>query len=195
MNVSLVVDDLFIQSAYKRFLKIYSPIYGDKVKQPLSFLSLTCAAASFLGKKISATHVFYLSDRPSSFLRGHMTQLAKAVVARQEGACSSSVDDDIPEHHLCDYVRDALDIGEEELLERSSEAHFHACEILAIEAAQFAAQCNSAIVVADDPIYEMAKQCPNLIFIRHGNEETRMPTDVRWNDVAYMFCSAYGVDP
>lgn len=195
MKVSLIVDDLFIQSAYKRFLKVYAPVYGDKVKQPLSILALSCAAASYLGKEIAETHVFYLSDRPSSFLRGHMTQLAKAVVSGQQGTSSGNVDDDIPEHYLCDYVRDALDIGEEELLERSSDAHFHACDILAIEAAQYAAQCNSAIVVADDPIYEMAKQCPNLIFIRYGNEETRMPPDVRWIDVAYLFCSAYGVAP
>ena len=195
MSVSLIVDDLFIQSAYKQFLKIYAPVYGDKVKHPLSILALSCAAASYLGKEITETHVFYLSDRPSSFLQGHMTQLAKAVVAEQEGVSPGGANDEIPEKYLVNYVHDALNIAEEELLGRSTEAHFHACDILAIEAAQYTAHCNSAILVADDPIYEMAKKCPNLIFIRYGNHGTRMPPDVRWLDVAYLFCAAYGVSP
>ncbi len=66
---------------------------------------------------------------------------------------------------------------------------------LALEASSFAVGCTSAVVFADDPTYEAAKECNDLIFIRSGNEETSMLGDVTWQNAAYIFCFACGVDP
>jgi hypothetical protein len=120
MDVSLIVDDLFIQSAYERFLNVYAPVYGDVVKQPLSMLSLSCAAASCLGKEITSTHIFYLPDRPSSLLRGHINQITGSLTADQRYALPFRWDDDISEQNQ-----------EQLLLARSTEARFHACEFVA----------------------------------------------------------------
>ena len=195
MNTFLVLDDLFLQSAYSGFLREYGPVYGDQVKVPLPLCALTRAAASYLGREIAETHVFYLPGRQSSFLRGHIAALAKALIAEQEGPPTPDSEGDLPEEYLSDYLREALGVDEAQLLARSTEAHFHACDLLAMEAAQYAAECASAVVVGDDPAYEMARPCPDLTFIRSGNQETSMPADVRWVDSSYLFCVAYGVTP
>ena len=64
---------------------------------------------------------------------------------------------------------------------------------MAVAASDFAIKCPSVIVMADDPAYQVATSCPDLIFIRKENEETRMPGNVRWVDAVYLCCYAYKV--
>ena len=48
--------------------------------------------------------------------------------------------------------------------------------------------------MADDPVYGLVARKSPLIFIRLGNEETKMPSEIDWVDVSYVFCKAYGVE-
>ncbi len=170
----LIIDDLFLSTAYRQFLNFYIPIHGDKVKTPLSYSDIIRGVEHYTQKSIAETHVFYLSDRPSAILTRHFDKLAEDFDGWDE-----------------DYD---LEDGEE-LLATSLEAVFHKSNFLALEAASFAAGCTSAVVFADDPTYEAAKECNDLIFIRNGGGETSMPGDVTWQNAAYIFCFACGVDP
>jgi len=193
MSTSLIIDDLFVEEGYRQFLHYYLPVYGDKVQKPLSYLALTCAAASYLGRDIEKTHIFYLEDRKSSFLERHLVALARKVAGELEGNSSDAPSHDIPEKYLVEYIDNAFGLDQAQLLGRSSNTRFHLSSLLAVEAAQFAAGCESAIIMADDPIYEMATSCGDLIFLRLG-DMTRMPPKIQWVDICHIFCTAYGVD-
>ncbi len=189
MNATLIIDDLFLQDAYERFLRVYTPIHGDKVKGPLSFPALSGAVAARLGREIAATHVFYLQDRPSTFI----SRLVRRILHVPGADGSPPPAAGIPKHLAIEFHLDDLGLDMPSLLAQSAEAVFHSCEFLAMEAAEFAQQCEGPVILADDPAYEMARGCSGLIFIRLGNHETRMPPEVRWLDASYIFCKAYGV--
>lgn len=191
VNDILIIDDLFLDAAYRRFLRVYSPVYGEEVERPLSFADLTRAIASLLGREIRTTAAFYTDDMQSSFLSRHLTALERERIE------SGSVDgqSDPQGADSTDIETAPLDLGAVDLLKGSKEAVFHPCGFVAIEAVRYAAQCAGPVIVADDSTYDFLSGQESVIFIRLGNDETRMPLGVRWQDVSYMFCTAYGVRP
>jgi len=193
MSTTQIIDDLFLDSSYQAWLDFYFPLYGEKVRKPLTINGLTRVVAKYLGKEVKETHLFYLPDRPSFFLREHLTSLARDFVKGKEGLPPESEELPVSDIYLIDYVRDQFETGAEELLERSDEALFHPCDFVAIDASRFAAECDNAVLFADDPIYGNAQSDQELIFIRTGGEDTRMPPEVPWINVDHIYCMAYGV--
>lgn len=180
MKSSLIIDDLFLDRAYKSFLRYYAPVYGDEIKRPLALTQLTAAVVSYLGSRIDGmtmeSHVFYVPERPSSFTLNHSRAIRSLTLPE------ISPERPVNGSHL------------PHLLAQSSDVVFHESYLLAINASEFARKCNFPIVMADDPVYGLVARKSPLIFIRLGNEETRMPSEIDWVDVSYVFCKAYGVE-
>jgi hypothetical protein len=187
MDSTLVIDDLFIEKAYRGFLRTYIPMYGDVVKKPLSYREIS----TIIGRGISSTHVFYLDDRPSSFLRRHIVPLAQQAMQ----IAGKTIPEEITESDILDYTNDTLEISLTDLAKLSSDPIFHSCELLALEASEFGLKSKSLIILGDDPAYAITKQVDQLLFIRLESEQTRMPGDVKWIDIDHVFCTACGVLP
>lgn len=180
MKTDLVIDDLFLDQAYRYFLRFYAPVYGDRVREPLDLGVLAGALVEMAGGRPAgiecAVHVFYLPDQPSRFTRRH----AEAIRNRIDPGCPEEIPvdgEDLPG-----------------LLEKSPVAAFHETSLLALAVSEFASRCAFPVVMADDPVYAVLEECDPLVFVRLGNEETRMPPGVKWMNAAYAFCKAYGVE-
>jgi hypothetical protein len=187
MDVTLIIDDLFIEKAYRGFLKTYIPMYGDVVKKPLSYQDVSAV----IGRGISPAHVFYLDDRPSSFLKRHIVPLVRLALKE----AGKTIPEEITEDDVLDYANETLGISLPDLTRLSTDPIFHSCELLTMEASEFGLKANNLIILGDDPAYEITRQVDQLLFIRLESEQTRMPGDVRWIDIDHVFCTACNVLP
>ena len=136
-------------------------------------------------------HVFYLEDRASPFLKGRLVPLVQQAL-KDSG---KPIPPDIDEPDLLDYATDSLGINLSALLQRSTDPTFHASELVAMEASDFAMKTNNLILIGDDPAYGITTEVEQVLFIRLENEQTRMPGEVKWIDIDHVFCTACGVVP
>lgn len=71
----------------------------------------------------------------------------------------------------------------------------HPSEFVAVEASEFAARLQTPLLVADDPVYAKAGLPSQTVLLRLGNEATRRPGELRWQNIAHVVCHACSVAP
>lgn len=193
MSLTLVIDDLFLESGYRYFWRFYEDVYGGEVSGDLSFADFERAVTEHLGTPVGDTHVYCLEDRPSRFLQAHLEGLALTRYRASGG--DESVLEVVPSSHRLGFLLEGAGLDLEDLVRVSGGPRLHFCDFTASDSADFAVGCRTPVVlVGDDPVFDMAGLPQTTVFFRLGNEETRMRGRFRWQNVAYLFCAAYGVE-
>ncbi len=192
MSDILVIDDMFVDAAWDRFQTAYGAVYGDEVKGPLDYQRLVMSCAAVAHREPVEAHVFYLPERFSATLR----TTARAEVIRRFGEHDTE-ESDIPDD-VVHIALHAFNVTLPEFLSQIPGLTFHECEWLEPEASEFILQCPSAgglVLVGDDWGYTNIPNPSNTVLLRRDNQSTNMPEHVRWQDMSYVFCHAYGVPP